>query len=57
MEKLIGYDIVELGPTGGCHSITKVFPTWLGAKKVLNRIKKENISLVGYKYIIRPIYR
>lgn len=57
MEKLIGYDIVELGPTGGCHSITKIFPTWLGAKRVLNRIKKEHISLVGYKYKLRPIYR
>lgn len=57
MVKLIGYDIVELGPTGGCHSITKIYPTWLGAKRVLNRIKKENISMVGYKYKLRPNYK
>lgn len=50
-----GFQIFEIGPTGGKHSVTKVYPTYLGAKRVLNRIRRENNSLVGYKYTLQEV--
>lgn len=47
-----GYQVFEIGPTGGKHSITKVYPTWLGCKRVLNRIRRENKDLKGYRYFM-----
>ena len=52
LEEKSGYQVFEIGPTGGKHSITKVFPTWLGCKRVLNRIRRENKDLEGYRYVM-----
>lgn len=50
-----GFQIFEINNYGGSHSISKVYPTWLGCKRVLNRIRKENCDLIGYRYIIKEV--
>lgn len=50
-----GFQVFECGSTGGCHSISKVYPTWLGAKRVRNRIAREHCCLEGYRYTIQVV--
>lgn len=52
---MVSFQVFEINPYGGSHSISKVYPTWLGCKRVLNRIKKENSDLVGYRYVIKEV--
>lgn len=50
-----GFQVFEIGPTGGCHSISKVYPTYLGGLRALNRIKREDIFYGVYKYVLREV--
>ena len=50
MEK--GFQVFEIGPTGGKHSVSKVYPTRLGAKRARNRIHRE---CPYFKHIFEPV--
>lgn len=52
---MIGFQVFEIGNDGVSHPISKVYSTWLGCKRVLNRIKKENCDLFGYCYFIKEV--
>ena len=46
------YQVFEISKNGGKHSVSKPYPTWLGCKRVRNRIARKNRHLVGYIYIV-----
>ena len=50
-----GFQVFETSAFGGKHSVSKVYPTWLGCKRVLNRIRRENKNLDGYKYTMQEV--
>ena len=52
---IMKYQVFEYGPTGGKHSVSKPYPTWLGCKRVRNRIARENRYLVGYRYAVEKV--
>lgn len=48
------YQVFEISPTGGKHAVSKPYPTWLGCKRVRNRIVRDNPQSVGYyRYIVQ----
>lgn len=49
------YQVFEVSIFGGKHSVSKPYPTWLGCKRVRNRIARENCYLGGYRYIIEQV--
>lgn len=51
----IMYQVFEYGPTGGKHSVSKSYPTWLGCKRVRNRIAREHGFCVGYRYTVEKV--
>lgn len=57
MSKKVFYQVFEISPFGGCHSVSKPYPTWLGCKRVRNRIALEHVSLEGYRFVIREVVK
>lgn len=49
------YQVFEISPNGGKHSISKPYTTWLGCKRVRNRIAREHCNLEGYRYIVEKV--
>lgn len=48
------YQVFEIA-YGGKHSVSKKYPTWLGAKRVRNQIARDNKHLHGYKYTVEEV--
>lgn len=46
----IGFQIYEITSYGLRHSVSKVYPTWLGAKEAKVRIMRKNRYLTNYRY-------
>ena len=49
------FQVFEISSNGGCHSVSKCYPSLLGCKRVRNKFACDNISMVGYSYIIREV--
>lgn len=49
------YQVFEISPNGGKHSVSKPYPTWLGCKRERNRIAREHCCLMGYRYIVEKV--
>ena len=50
-----GYQVFEYSANGGKHSLSKVYPTWLGAKRVRNRIARSLVALRGYRWVVEEV--
>ena len=50
-----GWQVFEISAFGGKHSVTKIYPTYLGCKRALVRIRRENKNLEGYKYTMQEV--